>query len=67
MKKEYKLAEDLFMAVALLLLVASGILKLFDFSFNFGLSTISALQLFKLAGMCLLINIALNVQELTRK
>ena len=67
MRKEYKLGEDLFLAIAVLLIAGAIITKLFDASFGLGLTVITAAGLFKLGVVSLLFNIALNIQELTRK
>lgn len=67
MKKEYKLGEDLFLLLGFICIVLSVIVKFFGVSFDVGLTSISAIHFFSAGWVSLLINIALNVQEIAKK
>jgi len=67
MKTDYQLGEDIFLACGTFFVLAAAIMKLFDFKINLGLSIADAKTVAITGAMCILLNIALNVQELTRK
>jgi len=67
MKKEYRLGEDIFLIFATLLIGMAIIMKLFGVSWDLGLTTVYPRHALTLGVICLLFNIALNIQEMTHK
>ncbi len=67
MKKEYHLAEDLFVMVAIILFALALGLKLFGISFYLGFARVLPTHLLQSGCISLLISIALNLQEIAKK
>ncbi len=67
MKKEYKLSEDLLLAIATVSIAAAGIIKVFGVLPQIGFMTVNPRTLAGLSIVCLLFNIALNIQDIGRK
>jgi hypothetical protein len=66
-KYRYRLTEDLFLSVAVFFTASAVILKLFAATIPFGFSIITPTAVLKFTVICLLFNIALNLQDLVRK
>ncbi len=67
MKYKYRVTEDLFLSIAVFLTASAIILKLFATTIPFGFSIITPTAILKFVVVCLLFNIALNLQDLIRK
>ena len=63
----YRLFEDFFLSTGFILIVAGIVLKLWGISYNVGLTKVTAKSVFVLGITSVLINIALNIQDIARK
>jgi hypothetical protein len=66
MKYTYRVTEDLFLSAAAFLTASAVILKIFAVTLPLGFSTLNATALLKFAAICLLFNIALNLQDVSK-
>jgi len=66
-KNYYRVFEDFFLSVGFILIVTSIILKLWSISYNLGLTSVTPKSVFILGVTSILINIALNIQDIARK
>ena len=66
-KNYYRVFEDFFLSAGLILIVTGIILRLWGISYNLGLTKVTARSIFSLGIVAILINIALNIQDIARK
>ncbi|UCC95751.1 MAG: hypothetical protein JSW40_03110 [Candidatus Omnitrophota bacterium] len=67
MKSEYKVGEDLFIALGTFLITAAMIMKLFNVPIRLWLTAIYPRHFVQLGALFLLLSIAINVQDLVKK
>ena len=67
MKKDYKIGEDIFVCGGIFFLAVSIIIKMTSGPLMIGTALIMPRSLFNLSVGCLLISIALNLQDMASK
>ena len=65
-KNYYRVFEDFFLSTGFVLIVTSLIMKVWGINYDIGLATIYPKSVFAIGFTSIIINIALNVQDIAR-